>query len=196
MSPGAPAASRGSTALFAAPFRRSFRPTIKKRRQRGQLALAFDRDAQRLAGCYTPLDVVAVSLSEAIAPICGATMAARIIRERWYVWTRGHIERNPCAEGGKLYAGSRAEKLWTDDYVARFLAVAPRLLRLPMLLAIDPGQRQGDLRMTWSAYDGEVIRGRRQRDRQAERPTKKRRGDQIRDEKLPTALPTAHKSTG
>jgi integrase len=56
-------------------------------------------------------------------------------------------------------SGSRVERIWTDADVARFLGVAPPLLRLPMLLAINTGQRQGDLRrLPWSAYDGTVIR--------------------------------------
>lgn len=77
---------------------------------------------------------------------------------------RGHIERNPCAEGGKLYSGSRVDKIWTDDDVARFLAVAPPILRLPMLLAINTGQRQGDLRrLPWSAYDGRDIKVRQRK---------------------------------
>jgi integrase len=72
---------------------------------------------------------------------------------------RGLIETNPCAEGGKLYHSTRVEKIWSDEHVARFLAVAPSILRLPMLLAINTGQRQGDLRrLPWSAYDGETIR--------------------------------------
>ena len=72
---------------------------------------------------------------------------------------RGLIGVNPCAEGGKLYAGSRVDKVWSDEEVARFLAIAPPVLRLPMRLALETGQRQGDLRkLAWSAYDGETIR--------------------------------------
>ena len=72
---------------------------------------------------------------------------------------RGMIECNPCAEGGTLYQGSRVERIWTDADIARFLAVAPPVLRLPMLLAINTGQRQGDLRrLAWAAYDGNVIK--------------------------------------
>jgi integrase len=77
---------------------------------------------------------------------------------------RGLIERNPCASGGKLYSGTRVEKVWSDEDVARFLDVAPPILRLPMLLAINTGQRQGDLlRLPWSAYDGKAIRVRQKK---------------------------------
>jgi integrase len=72
---------------------------------------------------------------------------------------RGMIDINPCAEGGKLYHGTRVERIWTDADVARFLDMAPALMRLPILLAINTGQRQGDLRrLPWSAYDGTVIK--------------------------------------
>jgi integrase len=72
---------------------------------------------------------------------------------------RGLIAKNPCAKGGKLYHGTRINKIWDDEDVARFLRTAPPYLRLAMLLAINTGQRQGDLlRLPWSAYDGTHIR--------------------------------------
>ena len=72
---------------------------------------------------------------------------------------RGLIAKNPCANGGKLYHGSRVDKIWDDEDVARFLRTAPPYLRLAMLLAINTGQRQGDLlRLPWSAYDGATIK--------------------------------------
>jgi integrase len=77
---------------------------------------------------------------------------------------RGLINTNPCAEGGKLYRGSRVDKVWSEDDVARFLAVAPPHLRLAMMLAINTGQRQGDLlKLPWSAYDGKIIRVRQRK---------------------------------
>jgi integrase len=72
---------------------------------------------------------------------------------------RGLIAVNPCAKGGKLYHGTRVDKIWDDEQVARFLQLAPPYLQLAMLLAINTGQRQGDLlRLPWSAYDGKVIK--------------------------------------
>ena len=69
------------------------------------------------------------------------------------------IAKNPCAKGGKLYHGTRVDKIWDDEEVARFLQTAPPYLRLAMLLAINTGQRQGDLlRLPWSAYDGKDIK--------------------------------------
>ena len=72
---------------------------------------------------------------------------------------RGLVLANPCARGGRLYRGSRAEKIWTADDEATFLRSAPAHLHLPLLLALWTGQRQGDLlRLPWSAYDGTHIR--------------------------------------
>src|SRR5262245_8984812 len=77
---------------------------------------------------------------------------------------RGLIAKNPCSKGGKLYHGSRASKIWHDEEVARFLRTAPVYLRLAMLLAINTGQRQGDLlRLPWSAYDGKNIKVRQRK---------------------------------
>ncbi len=69
------------------------------------------------------------------------------------------VATNPCANGGKLYQGTRIDKVWADEDVARFRRAAPPNLRLAMLLATNTGQRQGDLlRLPWSAYDGTNIK--------------------------------------
>jgi len=85
---------------------------------------------------------------------------------RIFSWAvkRRLIKTNPCAEGGKLYHGTRVDKIWDDEQVARFLRTAPPYLRLAMLLAINTGQRQGDLlHLPWSAYDGSVIKVRQRK---------------------------------
>jgi len=72
---------------------------------------------------------------------------------------RGLVLANPCERGGRLYHGSRADKIWTAEHEAAFIASAPAYLHLPLLLALWTGQRQGDLlRLPWSAYDGTHIR--------------------------------------
>ena len=72
---------------------------------------------------------------------------------------RGLIAANPCEKGGRLYRGSRADKIWTSDDEAAFLQSAPPHLHLPLLLGLWTGQRQGDLLLLpWSAYDGKHIR--------------------------------------
>jgi integrase len=97
-------------------------------------------------------------------------LALKSRRQADYAWTvlalvlswskdRGRIDVNPCERGGRIYRGSRAEKIWTDDDEAQFLKSSPIHLRLPLLLALWTGQRQGDLlRLPWSAYDGTHIR--------------------------------------
>jgi integrase len=91
-------------------------------------------------------------------------------RQADYAWTvlalvlawalnRGLTAANPCEKGGRLYRGSRADKIWTADDEARFLEHAPTHLLLPLLLGLWTGQRQGDLlRLPWAAYDGTHIR--------------------------------------
>jgi integrase len=72
---------------------------------------------------------------------------------------RGLVAANPCAKGGRLYHGSRAEKIWTVADEVAFLERAPSHMHLPLMLALWSGQRQGDLlRLPWSAYDGTHIR--------------------------------------
>jgi integrase len=97
-------------------------------------------------------------------------LAARSRRQADYAWSvlarvlswgldRGLVLANPCARGGRLYRGSRADQIWTADDEATFLRHAPKHFHLPLLLALWTGQRQGDLlRLPWSAYDGTHIR--------------------------------------
>jgi integrase len=97
-------------------------------------------------------------------------LALKSRRQADYAWTvlarvlswamnRGRITANPCEKGGRLYRGNRADKIWTLDDEALFLGRAPEHLRLPLLLGLWTGQRQGDLlRLPWSAYDGTHIR--------------------------------------
>jgi integrase len=76
-----------------------------------------------------------------------------------WAFNRGLIAANPCTHAGRLYRGSRAEKIWTAADEAAFRTRAPAHLHLPLLLALWTGQRQGDLlRLAWSAYDGTHIR--------------------------------------
>lgn len=86
---------------------------------------------------------------------------AWVVLARILSWAldRGLVTANPCEKGGRLYRGSRADKVWTADDEAAFLRIAPPHLHLPLLLALWTGQRQGDLlRLPWSAFDGARIR--------------------------------------
>ncbi len=104
-------------------------------------------------------------------------LATKSRRQADYAWVvlarvlswgmdRGLIAANPCARGGRLYRGSRVDKIWTVDDEAAFLESAPKHLHLALLLALWTGQRQGDLlRLPWSAYDGRCIRLRQSKTR-------------------------------
>jgi integrase len=84
------------------------------------------------------------------------TVLARILS---WALNRGLVAINPCEKGGRIYRGSRADKIWSADDESAFLKSAPKHLHLPLLLALWTGQRQGDLlRLPWSAYDGTRIR--------------------------------------
>jgi integrase len=97
-------------------------------------------------------------------------LALRSKRQADYAWTvlarvlswakdRGKITVNPCERGGRVYHGTRVDFVWTVEDEAAFFGHAPTQFHLPLLLGLWTGQRQGDLlRLTWSAYDGEVIR--------------------------------------
>lgn len=98
-------------------------------------------------------------------------LAKRSLRQADLAWTvlarvlswgvgRAKIDVNPCKGVERLYeAGARRDRIWTDADEAAFLAVASAPLRLAMLLAVNTGQRQGDLLvLPWSAYDGTSIR--------------------------------------
>jgi integrase len=97
-------------------------------------------------------------------------LAQKSLRQADYAWTvlarilsvalkRGKIDVNPCVAGERLYQSARVDKIWTEEDEAAFLRSAPAHLHLPLLLALWTGQREGDLlRLTWSAYDGSVIR--------------------------------------
>jgi integrase len=72
---------------------------------------------------------------------------------------RGLAPENPLKRPGRTYRADRSDAIWSDDDEAAFLAAAPAHLRLALTLAINTGQRQGDLlRLTWGAYDGQAIR--------------------------------------
>jgi hypothetical protein len=48
---------------------------------------------------------------------------------------RGLVAANPRERGGRLYRGSRTDKIWTTDDEAAFMKTAPKHLYLPLLLA-------------------------------------------------------------
>jgi integrase len=100
-------------------------------------------------------DRVAANSGRRVADYCWAVLA------RVLSWgsDRGLALANPCARGGRLHHVTRRDKIWTADDEAAFLRHAAAHLHLPLLLALWTGQRQRDLlHLSWSAYDGSVIR--------------------------------------
>src|SRR5262249_5576374 len=49
---------------------------------------------------------------------------------------RGLIAVNPCERGGQIYHADRTEKIWSDDDLARFRAVASSDMRLALDVAL------------------------------------------------------------
>jgi integrase len=86
-------------------------------------------------------------------------MIAVFARALAWALDRGMISVNPLKRPGRVWKGSRAEKVWGDDDEKSLLAVASPQMALAIKLALWTGQRQGDLlRLTWNAYDGQFIR--------------------------------------
>jgi integrase len=71
---------------------------------------------------------------------------------------RGFIESNRARNITRLYKADRREKTWSEDQIEAFLASAPEALQRALILALDTGQRQGDLLiLPWSADKGDYI---------------------------------------
>lgn len=86
------------------------------------------------------------------------TVAVLALVLAWAV-DRGLAPTNPLERPGRTYRAQRNDSIWTDADEAAFRSVASPQIGLALTLAINTGQRQGDLlRLTWAAYDGQVIR--------------------------------------
>ena len=136
--------------------RRSYVPLIKRiERDYGDFPLAALTDRRTRGNFMDWRDKIAASSGRRQADYAWSVLA-RVLS---WALNRGLVAANPCTHGGRLYSGSRAEKIWSDADEALFLDRAPSHLHLPLLLGLWIGQRQGDLlRLPWSAYDGQYIR--------------------------------------
>lgn len=75
-------------------------------------------------------------------------------------WGRDHglTTYRPPDRVSQLYHVDRSDMIWSEADIAKFLAVASEPLQRALILAIESGQRQGDLlTLPWSAYDGAWI---------------------------------------
>ena len=70
----------------------------------------------------------------------------------------GDLTIDHRADLPRLYKADRSDKIWLPADVAKFMDGARPELRLAMVLALNTGQRQGDLlRLTWAAFDGKAL---------------------------------------
>jgi integrase len=91
-------------------------------------------------------------------------------------WARdnGLTTYRPPDRMKRLYHADRSEKIWKETHIARFMAVASEPLRRALVLALETGQRQGDLlALPWSAYDGQWIRLRQSKSKRHNREGRK-----------------------
>ena len=89
---------------------------------------------------------------------------AKSPRQADYAWTilmrlcswaraRGLTLYRPPERVERLYHADRSEKIWEETHLASFLAVASEPLQRACVLALETGQRQGDLlALPWSAH--------------------------------------------
>lgn len=72
----------------------------------------------------------------------------------------GELAVNPCTRGGRLYAGTRVEKIWSQERIDAMLKVEDYAhLRLPLMIGLWTGLHQGDiLKLDWTEYDGKFLR--------------------------------------
>jgi integrase len=85
-------------------------------------------------------------------------------RQADYAWTmlklllswareRGVTSYRPPERIDRLYNADRSEKIWEEQQLAAFMAAASEPLQRALVLALETGQRQGDLlTLPWSAY--------------------------------------------
>jgi integrase len=71
----------------------------------------------------------------------------------------GLVDCNPCTRGGRVYHGTRADKIWTFEDEEKFMTAATPEMRLAFMMRVWTGQRQGDLlQLLWTAFNGTHIR--------------------------------------
>jgi integrase len=75
-----------------------------------------------------------------------------------YAAAMGEIADNPIRGFERLYHADRANFIWTENDITRFMENAPVELQQALILAIHTGQRYGDLiRLRWADDDGEAL---------------------------------------
>ena len=84
--------------------------------------------------------------------------AERYARILAWAYHRGLSDANPLEKIGRLYKGTRADKVWTSVEEQKFLASAGAELALAFIMGVESGQREGDLLvLPWAACETDVI---------------------------------------
>ena len=75
-----------------------------------------------------------------------------------WAWDRRRIPAHPLERNlGRTYRGSRVDQVYGPDDLALIDKMPPHI-RLPAMLALETGQRVGNiLTLTWAAYDGAAL---------------------------------------
>src|SRR5262249_4000376 len=96
-------------------------------------------------------------------------------RQADYAWTvlmrviswardRGLTTYRPPNRVERLYHADRADMIWTEEHISAFMSVAPETLQRALVLALETGQRQGDLLVQrGSSYEGIWIKLRKKK---------------------------------
>jgi integrase len=75
-----------------------------------------------------------------------------------WAYDQGRLSINHATRAGKLYTADRSDKIWEPHHIDAFMRAANETLKQALRLALDTGQREGDLlRLTWTAYDGQAL---------------------------------------
>jgi len=71
----------------------------------------------------------------------------------------GKVSVNHLKGLKRLHHVDRSQLIWTPEHIEAFKKVAPIEMQQALILALNTGQREGDLlHLPWSAYDGSTIR--------------------------------------
>lgn len=140
------------------------------RRLRPRTRADYRKLLDRVIAHFGPLSLDAISAPAAAAYIYDwrdsmkagprrADYAVQVLKRllSWGVG-QGLVESNRAAGVERLHRGDRRDRSWSDDQVAKFLTVAPEPIARAMMLALETGQRQGDLlTLSWNAVSDGVI---------------------------------------
>jgi integrase len=70
----------------------------------------------------------------------------------------GPLQVNVLDGFERAYASDRSDIIWLPEHIDAFMAVASPEMQFAMVLALNTGQRQGDIRrLAWTQYDGSYI---------------------------------------